>query len=112
MNFYDKVHEMIRCLKDTPEYTEYMQAKALVKKDKNLDEKINSFRKFQKTEQLKYIKGEKLNADDKTKLSEMYTEIIKSELGIKFFQAEIKLDVMLTDMQKIISDGIQEIVEY
>lgn len=112
MNFYDKVHEMIRCLKDTPEYKEYVSAKADVKNNKELSDKIIAFREAQRTEQMRYIKGEAMNEDTKTKLSGMYSEIIQNELGVRFFQAEIKIDVMLADMQKIISEGIQDVVEF
>lgn len=112
MNFYDKVHEMIRCLKDTPEYKEYVNAKKTVKDNKELSDKIVAFRETQRAEQMKYIKGETMNEETKAKLSEMYSEIIKDEKGVRFFQAEIKLDVMLADMQKIISEGIQDVVEF
>lgn len=112
MNFYDKVHEMIRCLKDTPEYKEYVSAKAEVKNNKELADKIVAFRDAQRAEQMKYIKGEAMSEETKAKLSGMYSEIIQNETGVRFFQAEIKLDVMLADMQKIISEGIQDVVEF
>ena len=112
MNFYDKVHEMIRCLKDTPEYKEYIKLKAEVKANKELSDKIVAFREAQRAEQMKYIKGEEMNEETKTKLSQMYSEIISNEVGVRFFQSEIKLDVMLADMQKIISEGIQDVVEF
>ena len=61
---------------------------------------------------MKYIKGQAMDEQSKAKLSSMYAEIIKEELGVQYFQSEIKLDVMLADMQKIISEGIQEAVEF
>lgn len=112
MNFYDKVHEMIRCLKDTAEYKGYVVAKAEVKSNKELADKIVAFREAQRSEQMKYIKGEVMSEETKAKLSSMYSEIIQNEIGVRFFQAEIKLDVMLADMQKIISEGIQDVVEF
>ncbi|MBR5227412.1 MAG: YlbF family regulator [Clostridia bacterium] len=112
MNFYDKVHEMIRTLKDTEEYKEFISAKSAVKKDEGLSAKITAFRETQRQEQMKYIKGQPMDDQSKAKLSSMYAEIIKEELGVRYFQAEIKLDVMLADMQKIISEGIQEAVEF
>lgn len=112
MNFYDKVHEMIRTLKDTEEYKEYVRVKKEVKKDENLSAKIVAFREAQRQEQMKYIKGQAMDEQSKAKLSSMYAEIIKEELGVQYFQSEIKLDVMLADMQKIISEGIQEAVEF
>lgn len=112
MNFYDKVHEMMRSLKETPEYKEFMDAKKKVKENKELSDKIMAFRELQKAEQMKYIKGQSTDDASKAKLSQMYTDIVKEDLGVKFFQSEIKLDVMLADMQKIISEGIQDVVEF
>lgn len=112
MNFYDKVHEMMRSLKETTEYKEFMDAKEKVKKNTELSDKIMKFRELQKLEQMKYIKGLETDESSKAKLSEMYADIVKDELGVRFFQSEIKLDVMLADMQKIISEGIQDVVEF
>lgn len=112
MNFYDKVYDMIRCLKETAEYKEFVEIKKQVKANTELCEKITAFRELQQSEQMKYIKGIAPDEATKAKLSEMYTEIVKNELGVKFFQLEIKLDVMLADMQKIISEGMQDIVEF
>lgn len=112
MNFYDKVHEMMRNLKETSEYKEFIDAKNKVKENKELSNKIVAFRELQKAEQMKYIKGQATDDTSKAKLSEMYADIVKDELGVRFFQTEIKLDVMLADMQKIISEGIQDVVEF
>lgn len=112
MNFYDKVHDMIRCLKDTAEYKDFVAARKQVKENADLCKKVEAFRELQKAEQMKYIKGLETDEASKAKLSEMYADIVKDELGVKFFQTEIKLDVMLADMQKIISEGIQDVVEF
>lgn len=112
MNFYDKVYDMVRCLKETTDYKEFVETKKQVKADTVLCEKITKFKELQKSEQIKYIKGIASDEETKTRLSEMYADIVKSELGVKFFQLEIKLDVMLADMQKIISEGMQDIVEF
>lgn len=112
MNFYDKVHDMIRCLKDTTEYKDFVATRKQVKENAELCKKIEAFRELQKAEQMKYIKGIEADEASKAKLSEMYADIVKDELGVKFFQTEIKLDVMLADMQKIISEGIQDVVEF
>lgn len=112
MNFYDKVHELVKCLKDTPEYSNYIKIKQKVKQDEELSEKIQEFRKRQSAEQVKYINGKEMDENTKKEMQQMYSLIIQNPLAVEFFQAEIKLDVMLADMQKIIGDGIKEIVEF
>lgn len=112
MNFYDKIHELVKCLKDTPEYSNYIKVKQRVKQDKELSDKIQEFRKRQADEQVKYINGKEMDDSTKKEMQQMYSLIIQNPLAVEFFQAEIKLDVMLADMQKIIGEGIKEIVEF
>ena len=48
----------------------------------------------------------------KSELQQEYSLIIQSPLAVEFFQAEIKLDVLLADMQKILGEGLKDIVEF
>ena len=112
MNFYDKVHTLVRELKDTPEYVNYIQIKAKVKADSELSSKIKSFRARQREEQLKYINGSQMDEKVKNELQQQYSLIIQNPLAVEFFQAEIKLDVMLADMQKILSEGLKDVLDF
>lgn len=112
MNFYDKIHALVRDLKDTPEYTNYMAIKEKVKVDIELTEKIKKFRERQRAEQLKQINGVQLDEATKNELQQEYSLIIQSPLAVEFFQAEIKLDVLLADMQKILGEGLKDVIEF
>ena len=112
MNFYDKIHALVRDLKDTPEYVNYMAIKEKVKADTELSEKIKSFRQRQREEQLKYINGTQMDEKVKNELQQQYSLIIQNPLAVEFFQAEIKLDVLLADMQKILGEGLKDVVEF
>jgi cell fate (sporulation/competence/biofilm development) regulator YlbF (YheA/YmcA/DUF963 family) len=111
MNFYDKVHDLVRCLKNTDEYKEYIKLKEQVNADSVLSGKIREFKVKQREQQMKYMSGQQMDEQTRKNMEESYKDIISSELGLKFFQAEIKLDVMLADMQKILAEGMQDIVE-
>lgn len=112
MNFYDKIHALVRDLKDTPEYTNYMALKERVKADSELSEKIKRFRARQREEQMKQISGIAMDETVKNELQQEYSLIIQSPLAVEFFQAEIKLDVLLADMQKILGEGLQDVIEF
>ena len=112
MNFYDKIHALVRDLKDTPEYTNYMALKERVKADSELSEKIKKFRERQREEQMKHISGTAMDEAVKKELQQEYSLIIQSPLAVEFFQAEIKLDVLLADMQKILGEGLQDVIEF
>lgn len=112
MNFYDKIHTLVRELKDTPEYVNYITIKGKVKQDAELTEKIKTFKERQKAEQLKYINGQPMDDSVKAELQQQYALIIQNPLAVEFFQAEIKLDVLLADMQKILGEGLKDVVEF
>lgn len=112
MNFYDKIHALVRDLKDTPEYINYMAIKERVKADGELSNKIKSFREHQRTEQLKQINGVQIDETIKSELQQEYSLIIQNPLAVEFFQAEIKLDVLLADMQKILGEGLKDAIEF
>ena len=111
MNFYDKVHELVRNFKETEEYKKYMDLKKRVKEDVSLKEKIDTFRTQQMEYQKQYINGTPMSEQSKEEMQQLYSLIIQSELGAEFFQAEIRLNVLLADMQKIINDGMKDVIE-
>ena len=45
-------------------------------------------------------------------LENTYSLLIQSDKARSFLEAEIRLNVLLADMQKIIGEGIKEIVEF
>lgn len=112
MNFYDKIHALVKDLKDTPEYVNYMTIKEKVKADEVLSEKIKRFKERQRQEQMKYINGSQMDEVTKSELQQEYSLIIQSPLAVEFFQSEIKLDVLLADMQKILGEGLKDVVEF
>lgn len=112
MNFYDNVHQLVRDLKKTPEYSNYMALKERVKTDAKLSEDIKAFKEMQRKEQLKYINGKEMDVQVKSDLQQKYSLLIQNPLAVEFFQAEIKLDVLLADMQKILGEGLKEVLDF
>ena len=106
------MHELVRNLKETDEYKKYMELKKKVKEDVSLKEKIDTFRNKQVEYQKQYINGKSMSDSNKEEMQQLYSLIIQSELGAAFFQAEIRLNVLLADMQKIINDGMKDIIEF
>lgn len=112
MNFYDKVYELVRNLKDTNEYKKYVELKEKVKQDSDLSKKIKLFREKQMVYQKEYLAGKDMDDAAKQEMQQLYSLIIQSPIAAEFFQAEITLDVMLADMQKIIGEGIKEALDF
>ena len=112
MNFYDKVYEMVNSFKSTNEFKEYLEIKNKVKADPEIYKKLQEFKKEQEQNQLNYLNNNGMDQEKQKQIQNMYVELIKNPDVKKFFDCEIKLDVMLGDMQKIIGDGIKELIEF
>ena len=112
MNFYDKVHELVRDLKKTNEYKKYVELKEKVKADSDLAQKVKVFKERQMSYQKDYLSGKDMDDNAKQEMQQLYSLIIQKPLGAEFFQAEIALDVMLADMQKIIGEGVTEALNF
>lgn len=112
MNFYDKVHELVRCLKDTNDYKEYVKIKSDIKNDDSAYKMIKDFKEKQKEHQINYINTGKIDEVKQKELQNLYSIVIQNDNLRKLLECEMKINVMLADMQKIVGDGIKEIVEF
>lgn len=112
MNFHDKVYELVRCFKETQEYKEYLRLKEEIKKDKKAYEQLKNFKDTQREHQMKYINGEKVSEEEISNMQNAYSIIIKNDNIRSLLEYEMKLDVLLADMQKIIAEGIKDIIEF
>lgn len=112
MNFYDKIHELVRSFRETDEYKGYIELKSKIKENKEEYEMIKDFKEKQREHQIRIINGEKINEDAQASMQNLYSIIIQKEDLRKLLECEMKLDVLLADMQKIMAEGIKEIVEF
>lgn len=110
--FYDKVHELVRELKESEEYKNYLNIKEELKNDKKTYEMIKDFKKKQEEHQLNYLNGKDMSDDELNQMQNLYSILIQNESARKLLESEMKINVMLADMNKIIGDGIKEIVDF
>ena len=112
MNFYDKVHEMVRAFKDTPEFREYIDLKNKLKEEKDAYDRLKDFKERQKNYQMEYIGGKEQSKEKLDEMQNLYSIVIQSETSRKLLENEMKINVMLADMQKIIGDALKDIVDF
>lgn len=111
MNPYDKVHELVRAIKESNEVKEYLALKEELYKDEKNKEMIKDFRDKQVEVQSLLMQGKEAEQEKIEKLQNLYS-ILASNVKIKeFFDKEISFDVMLSDIYKIIGEGLKEIIE-
>ena len=112
MNFYDKVHEMVRAFKETNEFKEYLELKEKLKKEEEAYKRLKDFKEKQKKYQLEYIDGKEQNKEVLDEMQNLYSIVIQNETSRKLLENEMKINVMLADMQKIIGDALKDIIDF
>lgn len=111
MNPYDKVHELVRSIKESQEVKEYLQIKEEIYQDEKNKEMIKDFREKQMEVQSLLMQGQEAESEKMEKLQNLY-QILASNVKIKeFFDKEVRFDVMLSDIYKIIGEALKDIIE-
>jgi cell fate (sporulation/competence/biofilm development) regulator YlbF (YheA/YmcA/DUF963 family) len=111
MNPYDKVHELVRILKECDEAKEYMSLKEELYKDENNKNMIKDFRDKQMEVQSLLMQGQEADADKMEKLQSLYQILVANPAIKDFFDKEVKFDVLVSDIYKIIGEGLKDILE-
>lgn len=112
MNFYDKIHELVKSFKETNEYKEFIELKEAIVNDEKTYSMLKDFKEKQKSHQIEYINTGKMNEDSQKELQNLYSILIQNADARKLLECEMRLDILLADMQKIVGEGIKEIVEF
>jgi len=107
MNPYDLAHQLARSLKESQEFSEFKQAKAVVDVDQKKKEMVEDFRKKQMEIQSKQMMGHEMEDEEMQKLNNLYS-IVSADQEIKrLIQAEMRLAQLLSDIYKIIGDALK-----
>ena len=111
MNPYDKVHELVRAIKDSEEVKTYMQIKEELYADDKNKELIKNFRDTQTEVQSLLMQGKEADNEKMEKLQSLYKTLVENPKIKEFFDKEVQFDVMLSDIYKIIGEGLKDILE-
>lgn len=110
MNVYDTANRLASEIKNSNEYVEYKKMKEEVAQTPELKEKIHQFEMMRYEIQLHAMKGE---AQDNAKAEEMqklYVELIQNEKVKQYFDVELKFNVLLADVNKIIAESVKDVL--
>lgn len=109
MNVYDTVNQLASELKNSEEYVNYKMAKQVINMNVEFKKKIQEFEKARYEEQILEMQTGKRNEEKLNQIQEMYKELIEFEEIRKYFDAELKFNVLLGDVNKIISEAVKDI---
>ena len=110
MNVYDTANRLASELKSSPEYLEYKKLREELNANIEFKEKMAEFEKARYDVQLEALKGEEQQKAKMEEAQKIYSELIQSEFGRKYFDAELKFNVLLADVNKIIAESVQDVL--
>jgi len=110
MNVYDTANRLAYEIRESEEYKQYKASKDYIANNAELREKIDAFEKLRYDVQLLTLQGEEQDEDKKKKLEEMYSILVQDKEIKKYFDLEIKFNVMIADINKIIAEAIKDVL--
>ena len=111
MNVYDTANRLAQEIKQSEEYATYKIAKEAINLNIELKNKIDEFERARYEAQIIALQTGK---DDEAKMKhvqELYGELIQSQEASKFFDAEMKFNILIADVNKIIGQVVQELMK-
>ena len=110
MNIYDTANKLAAELKQTDEYKAYKNSKQQIESNAEVKSKIDEFDKLRVEAQKAMLKGEANANELSVKLQNLYTELYQNEIAKNYLEAEMRFSVMVTDINKIISEAIKDVI--
>ena len=110
MTVYDKTYELAKELKGSQEYLQYKEIKEKVYADEKLKNKIKDFDKKRYETQVLSLQGEQPSEEKMKELQELYTELMQNEDAKKYMDLEVRFNVMIADVNKIIGEAIKDVL--
>ena len=110
MNVYDTANKLAVEIKNSEEYTKFKEAKKALESNIELKEKIDEFEKTRYEVQVLAMQGKEVEEEKNKKLQEMYTILIQNKEIKEYFDLEVKFNVMIADVNKIIAEAVQDVL--
>lgn len=110
MNVYDTANRLASEIKTSEEYVTYKKAKEYLDLKPELKEKVTDFEKMRYEVQLATLQEGKEDAEKMKRMQEMYAELIQIPEVKQYFDTELKFNVLIADVNKIISEAVADVI--
>ena len=111
MNVYDTANQLAQEIKQSEEYATYKMAKEAINLNVELKNKIDEFENARYEAQIIALQTGKQDDEKMKHVQELYGELIQSQEASKFFDAEMKFNILIADVNKIIGQVVQEVMK-
>jgi len=110
MNVYDTANKLASEIKSSEEYAKFKKAKQELNSNNELKTKIDEFEKMRYEVQVLAMQGKEVEEEKNRKLQEMYAILIQNKEIKEYFDLEVKFNVMIADVNKIIAEAVQDVL--
>ena len=110
MNVYDTANRLAYEIQESDEYKSYKRLKNEVMSNPELKNKVEEFEKLRYDVQLMQYTGEGKDEEKTKKLEEMYAMLVQDKQIKEYFDLEVKFNVMIADVNKIIAEAIRDVL--
>ena len=111
MNVYDTVNKLAQEIKQSDEYVTYKMAKQAINLNIELKNKIEEFENARYEAQIIALQTGKQDDNKMRHVQELYGELIQNEEASRFFDAEMKFNILIADVNKIIGQVVQDVMK-
>lgn len=109
-NVYDNANKLAYEIKESKEYKDYKLARQKINENPELKAKIDEFEKVRYEAQVLSIKAGEKDQEKIKKLQELYDILVKNNDIKEYFDLEVKFNVMIADINKIIAESIKDVL--
>lgn len=110
MYVYDEANNLAKAIQESKEYQEYKSVKEELQGIPEMKTKIDEFEKIRYEVQVMSFQGEKQDEEKMKRLQEMYDILMKEPKIKEYFDIEVRFNIMLADVNKIISESVKELL--
>lgn len=110
MNVYDTANQLAKEIQESEEYKGYKRLKGALMGNPDTKNKIEEFEKLRYEVQLLQYTGEEKDDAKNAKLQEMYAVLVQDSQIKEYFDLEVKFNVMIADVNKIIAEAIKDVL--
>ena len=110
MQVYDTVNKLAEELKQSEEYKNLKEAKKIISDNNEYQKKILEFNKLRYEEQLNSIQTGKTDETKMQKIQELYKDLVTIPEIKRYFDAELKFNILLGDVNKTITEAVKDVI--
>ena len=110
MNVYDTANRLAQEIRQSEEYLKYKKRKDEISQDPELKKEVEEFEKLRYEVQLLEYTGKKKDEEKNKKLEEMYKVLVENSIIKEYFDLEVKFNIMIADVNKIIAESIKDVL--